>query len=383
MPRRAPTRVVRALTAVGLAALVLGASACNLGAPPAATVEGQQISSDHVDAIIDAYIEGDPDQFGSLEGSGRDTVQLAAASSLLSNLISQVFQSELAAQNDAVPTEEERQEAQTLVQNSFVAGATPPADGSQPDAEAQAASKAIYDAMPTETQEWLVDLRADTLALARVLAEGEDVESQAREIYDANPATFEQLCLRAIIVEPDTVAEVRERLDAGDDFGAVSTELTVDPALAEAGGELGQCLTIQQLLQAGLTQEIVDLVSDLDAGEATDAIDLGDGFGYFFEVQERTIPQFEDVAEQIVASLPDPGEAAVQALVLEERPDADISIDPRFGEWDGETGQIAPPPGAATAESVPADLGGAGAPTGEAPAGGAGSGAAPGTEPPG
>jgi hypothetical protein len=355
--RRAPTRVVRALTAAVLAALVVGASACNLGTPPAATVEGQTISATRVDEIIDAYMEADPEQFGQLEGAGRDTVQLAAASSLLANLVSQVFQSELAAQNDATPTSEERQEAEQLVKESFVSGAETPTDGSQADPEAQETSAAIYEALPSGTQEWLVDLKADTLALARVLAEGEDLTSQAREIYEADPSAFEQLCLRAIIAEPDGVADVRERIAAGEDFGAISAEVSVDPTLAAANGELGQCLTLQQLAQAGLSQDVLGLVAELGSGEATDAIDLGDGFAYFFEVQSRQTPEFEAVVDQITATLPDPGEAAVQALVAEERPDADISVDPRFGEWDGETGVITPPPGATTAETVPADFG--------------------------
>ncbi len=342
----------------------MGASACNVGSPPAATVEGQDISTDHLDAIVAAHLEADPEQFAYLQGSGRDTYAMATTSSLLANLITQVLQSELAQQRDARPSQEERDEAETLVRESFVAGAATPTDGSAPDEEAQAASAAIFDALPTETQEWLVDLKADTLALSRVLARDADVEAQARAIYDADPTAFEQLCLRAIMAEADDASAVSERLAAGEDFGAVSADLTVDPGLAEAGGELGQCLSLQQLLQAGLTQEVVLAVADLDEGEATEQADLGDGYAYFFEVQDRVQPAFEDVAQQIAASLPDPGEAAVQALVVEERPDADITVDPRFGEWDGETGQIIPPPGATSVETVPAEFG-AGQPTSE------------------
>lgn len=361
---RALTRPARAVaTGAALLALVLTATSCNAGRPPAATVAGRDLSAQRLDDLVGAFLEADPDTYGAqIEGQGEDTYQMAAVSSVLTTLVIQMAQAELAEQEGAIPTEEERTEAEDLVRNSFAAGASAEVDPTtgQPSEEAlqaQEASAAVFDALSEDTREWLIDLRASTLALGRVAAEDSgDLEEQARQIYDADPSAFERLCVRAVLVETADVPDVQARLDAGEDLGAVSSEVTVVPELAAAGGELGQCLPPDQLAAANLPPQIVEVLRGLEVGDVSEPFDLGDGTTAWFDLSDRQQPPFEEVQPQIEASLPDPGEAALSQLVQESIGDIDIHVDPRFGTWDPETGIVSPPAGARTPETEPTQV---------------------------
>lgn len=348
---------IRALLAAAPVLLaLLGSAACNPGRPPAAVVGDGEVSAERLDDIITAYVEGAPEIYRSqIEGQGDDTYQMGAATAILNGLVLQVFQAELAADANVVPGEADVETARGLVEAAFVAGATQPGEESgatEQGGQALQQSQAIFAAMSESTQEWLVDLRATTIAFADSLGGSEE---EAREAYDRDPATYDLLCLRAIVVAPDALAGVQERLAAGEDFGAVSTDVTAIPDLAAAGGDLGQCLTVEGLVQANLGQEIVDQVATLDAGEVAGPLDLGQdetgqALSALIEVRERQRQPFEDVMDQIMATLT--GDAALAGRVQEALPDADVRVDPRFGTWDGTTGSVTPPDGS----RIPADL---------------------------
>lgn len=357
MHPRALTRPARAVaTGAALLGLVLTATSCNAGRPAAATVEGRAIPVERVDDLVAAFLEGDPETYGPrIEGEGEGTYQMAAVANVLSSLIIQVVQSELAERQGAVPTEEERTEAEELVRTSFAEGASAepdPATG-QPSpeaAQAQETSAAIFDALPDETRDWLIELRATTLALVRVVGEGATgVEEQARQIYEADPTVFDALCLRAIVVAAPDLPAVQDRLAAGEDFGQVSAEVSIDEQVAAAEGSLGECIPISQMPQF-LPQEIIDLVTPLEVGQVSDVFELPDGSVAVFEVEERQPAAFEDVRPAIEATLPDPGEAALADLVRGEIGDIDVDVDPRFGSWNAETGSVDPPEGARVPE---------------------------------
>lgn len=354
MRPRALTRPARAVaTGVALVGLVLSTTSCNAGRPPAATVEGRAISAERVDDLAAAFVEADPETYGPrIEGQGEGTYQLSRIAQILSTLVVQTAQAELADQEGAVPTSEEVAEAEDLVRTSFSEGAAADPDPttgqpSQETIEAQEISAAVFDALSEDTRQWLIDLRAATLALARVVGERSgDAAEQARQLYESDPDAFDSLCIRAIVAPTEELAAIQDRLAAGEDFGAVSADVTTDPAIAEANGDLGGCLPASQLTAAGLPQEVVDLVTPLAVGEVSEPYDLGDGSVALFDLSDRQPTPFEEVQAAIEATLPDPGEAALAALVQERIGDLDVHIDPRFGTWDPTTGQITPPDGA-------------------------------------
>lgn len=359
MRPRALTRSARAVaTGAALVGLVLSATSCDAGRPAAATVEGREIPAERVDDLIAAFLEADPDTYADrIEGAGEDTYQMGAVAAVLSTFVVQTVQAELADREGAVATEDERSEAEDLVRNSFAAGADAepdPATGQlSPEAtEAQERSGAIFEALPEDTQEWMVDLRATTLALARVAGEDAgDNAAQARALYEADPSAFDALCIRAIVIPATDLPAVQDRLAAGEDFGAVSGEVSTDPTIAEADGELGGCLPASQLTSAGLPQEVVDLVAPLAVGEVSEPFDLGNGSIALFDLSDRQPTAFGEVQAAIEATLPDPGEAALADLVERSIGAIDVHVDPRFGTWDADTGSIVPPDGARLPEA--------------------------------
>lgn len=354
---------------VALLALVLAATGCNPGQPPAATVEGADISAQHVDAIAEAFLAADPEVFANFEGAGTDTLAMDPYTQVLSIMIQLTLQSQLAAERDAVPTDEERTAAEDEARSTFL----PEEEQTDPTAEpsqADTLNNDIYEALPTETQEWLVDLQADALALQRVVGEESgSQEEAARQFYDENPEQFATLCLRIMVVPESGVPDVESRLAGGEDFGEVSAEVSVDPAIQEAAGGEPQCVPlaqIQQQVDAETYPQFAaaqqgDIVGPLEGQPATET---EEAIVVLYEVVEVQVPEFEEVRDQLLEGLPAAGEQALQDLVQEELVEAEVSVDPKFGTWvvdrgvNPQTGQPLPPaveppapPTAPTAES--------------------------------
>ena len=343
---RRPTRGLAVLLAV--VALVVAVTGCgSAGAPPAATVDGTEISADRVDEVLDAFVEADPETYqDQVEGQGQDTLAMGAVSGLLGNLVVQVIQSELAQQRDIVPTDEERTQATEEVRTSFVAEETPSTQATDGPTESEKASAAIYDALSTDTQTWLVDLRADALALSRTLgAETDAGDAAARQFYDQNPLQFTAVCLRLLVVAEGDLAAAQARLDAGEDFAAVSAEISTDPQVAASVQGDPQCTALSQLQQS-LQPEAFQSLAQAAEGDVVGPFQYDDqGNVVLVEVQRTQLTPFDQVRDAIIGQLPAAGDQAVADLVREAATTFDISVDPRFGSWDAEQGTVVPPAG--------------------------------------
>lgn len=359
-----------------LVGLVLGAtvvlSACNPGRPPAATVEGTEIPAQYVDDLLDAYRQADPELYDpQLDGQGEGTTQMPAFSQVLDRYVIEAAVAELADERGVIPTEEDRTEAETQLRNSLVqdqqvvSGAEDPAAAAE---ETEALRQEVYDAIPSETQDWLIEVGSKRVALSRELAaEAGDQEELARQAYQNDLESYTQYCIRAIQARETDLAEVQQRLADGEDFGQVSAELSVpgiviDQAgqeLAEVRGEIG-CIPQAQLAQTSplLQQSILD---NPDGG-VTEPEPVTDQAGvpvepaevFILEVSPPQVQPFEDVAAQIIESLPNAGDIALDTLLDSALPSMDITVNPRFGTWDAEAGAVVAPIGAATV-AVPAE----------------------------
>lgn len=342
-------RSVVALVAV--VALVLTTTSCNLGQPPAATVEGTDISADVVDEIAAAYLAADPESYSdTFGGAGADTLAMERVSNVLTSLIVQVLQSELAADRGVVPTDEELAEAEEGVRTSFVRQeAEDPAAPAGPS-ESEQASAAIFDELSEDTQQYLIDLRADSIALSRALGEESgNGDAAAREFYDQNPEQFKTLCLRLLVVAEADLAAAQARLEAGEDFVAVSREVTTVPEVVQSLDGPPQCQSLsgfQQRLQPEAFQRLAgaaegDVVGPFAFDEQGNVV--------LVEIEQTGLTPFEDVRQAILQSIPAAGDQALEDLVQATIPEADISVNPRFGTWvpepgiDPQTGEPLPP----------------------------------------
>ena len=124
-------------------------------------------------------------------------------------------------------------------------------------------------------------------------------------------------------------------------FGAVATEVSADPDTAAAQGYAG-CASPEQASQAF-------------GGDYTN-VAVGDLFGptvqsdvwVIVRIGSTTGPTLEQMTPELEAQLGAEDEQAVTTRLAELVIGAVVTVDPRYGTWDPETGTITPPPAGTT-----------------------------------
>lgn len=123
---------------------------------------------------------------------------------------------------------------------------------------------------------------------------GDDVEAptdeEVQEELDTNPAAWvAEVCASHILVLTTAQAdEVKERLDAGEDFGELAIELSIDTGTAGQGGSLG-CAD-----PAGYVAEFAEVTRTAPIGEVVGPVQTQYG-AHLIVVESRTATPFEDV----------------------------------------------------------------------------------------
>ena len=141
--------------------------------------------------------------------------------------------------------------------------------------------------------------------------------------YDAfleqNPP-FEEVSARHILVETEEEAVAAiERLEAGEDFATLATELSIGPSSTN-GGDLGYFQMGQMVEPFG------EVAFGLESGEfTTEPVETQFGWHVIYTEDHRSVepPAFEDVRPQLVDGIA--GEIA-QEVAAELREGADIVI---------------------------------------------------------
>lgn len=328
--RRSPV-----LVAVGVLLVALGAGACNPGRPPAATVDGTDISAERVTDILSAYAETAPDDAREqIRGEGDASYSTQWASDVLRILVIRTILAEEARDRGLEVSQEDRKAGRDELEQSLASGSPEENLG-----------KDLVDAIEADTRRWLIGLAGAAVALRRDEAEGADVSEAARQFYEANPDQFLAVCLRLILIAPDQLDAVAARLDAGEDFGDVSAEVTIDPELAAARGSTGECLALPQLQQQ-IEPALFESIATAAEGDVIgpETFDEMGNLG-LIEVEGRQQQAFVDVQEQIAQQVPATGEAEVDALLERRLRRVEVRLDPRFGRWDSAEGVVIPPRG--------------------------------------
>lgn len=319
----------RALGLLLVAALAVTSTACNPGRPPAATVGGIDISSERVDDLVGAFAAADASFRDDIAGQGDGTYDSAWAADALRILVTRAAAAALADERNAIVDSTHRDGAEDELAASLL-----------PDDPEKGA--AVVAALPAGTRAWLLELTADGLALQADLAtDGAASSEQARSYYESSDE-FDRVCLRLLVVAPDEVEAAQARLDAGEDFGDLSAELSLDPQVAEARGG-GDCTLLSQLQQQ-LQPEAFQEISGVPDGGVVGPFQYDEvGNVVLVDVSPREKVPFEEVAEQIAANLP--GDARLDVAVREALGRIEIRIDPRFGRWDEEGHRVVAPSG--------------------------------------
>ena len=130
----------------------------------------------------------------------------------------------------------------------------------------------------------------------RQMIEADLLITRVQEVFSLSvPETIEQVRMRQILVgTEDEARSVLERLDAGEDFGELAGELSLDNATKEEGGERGWVDSASEeegREREWLARDELDLsyavkVFDLEVGVLSEPIP-GPGGYFIFEVEEK------------------------------------------------------------------------------------------------
>lgn len=317
------------------------------------------------------------------------------AQQLSSKVFDLLIEGELARRGIEVSAEDEDAAKAVLAQQARQSGASP----DDPDTVRAAAAQTAL----------MRDLAAQSFEedpAAKAAAE-QDLYAQVQSSLASPP----EVCLHvllAVAVEPDpttgslprqatdadyaaaeaVVTAARDRIVAGEDFGAVADEVSY-LATDVPGGDVG-CRPVDQLVGSAEGDLLAALQSQA-AGTLSEPIKAPEGY-YLIRIDSRTEAT---VAPSLAELLADPRQGPAfeeRAMLLHGRDlltqylTSDVAgdrvwVNPRFGSWSSEQLAVVPPDGAATptvSTTLPDLLGGAGLGGGGAPDGsGGGVGAAP------
>jgi foldase protein PrsA len=307
------------ITQIALAgAAVLLLASCGDDTPDtAATVNGTDIATSEVAAQA-AIIGMNPQVTQQFEGASDEQVEQQLNAYALSQLIYERILLDGADELGVAVTDEGIDETAAELSTQF---------GGEEEMYAQLEEQGL-DRAEVDRQ---IGLIATQEAVTAEL--GQDVsDAQVEEAYETGTPA------RHVLVETEEEAiDVYERIDGGEDFAAVAEETSID-GTGQEGGELG-------FVQPGMTvPEFEEALFGADEGELVGPVQSDFGF-HVIERLEK--PALEDVAEEIRANLEQQAsqedQMAFQQFITERMSSADIQVDPAFGTWDAETGQVVPP----------------------------------------
>lgn len=289
-------------------ALVL--TACGGGANAvAATVDGEEITVGEVEALTDPGEE--------------PTIAKEMFAQLLGFAIQQRIVT-IAAEEELgiVLSEEEIQEEADLIFES---------------ANPEGLSREEFLASNQVTEELLQGVALQQLLDTKVReAFAADLEQPTQEDIDAVIAEAEALyCASHILVATEAEAnDILDRIDGGEEFADLATELSTDTGSGAQGGELG-CSAPEQYVT-----EFADALTAAEVGVPTAPIETEFGF-HVILLGEDELPTEDQVVEQLQVTAIG---TATNAWFLEQVENAEVTVEERYGTWQSSpVPQVVPP----------------------------------------
>lgn len=190
-------------------------------------------------------------------------------------------------------------------------------------------------------ERWNTQVRLLQEDVAAGVEVDEVTDEQVRDFYDENESSFETVCASHVLVETEEEAQgVLDDLEAGGDFAAIAAEVSIDPGSGAEGGDLG-CGPAEQYVAP-----FAEAVATGEIGEYLGPVETDFGFHVILVASRETSP-FEEVSDQIRAQLEATGEqargAAFSEWLEETISEADVTVASRYGSWDAEAGRVVPP----------------------------------------
>jgi len=339
---------IRLLALIPLTLLTL--AGCAAGADPnlAASVNGVDITIAEVEERLEV-IRQNPQAAEQLANDPDGQILRQAENQVLNDLITQTLLEQGAADELGIEVTDADVETQREAVVEQIGG--------------QEAFDQVIEQQGLTEEQVTAELRrlALTEAISAQFAEQADVsDADVAAFYDENAeARFGPTATaRHILVADEATAQSAiERIAGGEDFAAVATELSTDTASGAEGGDLGE------LRPGDTVPEFDEALFSSPVGEVVGPVQTQFGF-HVIEVQSREeegVP-LEDVEEEIRTELAATGtQTQVDEFIAAQSANAEVTVNPRFGEWNAETGVVdaesplgdaeTPVPGAAPAGS--------------------------------
>ena len=318
-------------------ACLLVAPACgDLLDPAAAVVNGQKITVEEISSSLERFEESQEFERLAQQGDAQE-LKRQVEQQLLSQEIRRAVLEPKAGSFGIEVTEDDVDERLDQIKQDF------PSEG------------AFEEALKEQglTLDQLRDLVRDNLLEERLRAEvTEDAgpsEDELRAHFEANAEQYRATQAQHILVEDRaTAARISRQLHRAPDkdvdrlFAKLAKRFSTDPS-GKTGGDLGS------FRPGEFVAPFEEAADDLEIGEISDPVKTEFGF-HVIRVTGRTEPAFEEVVDQIEQEL---GEGAADRAwdryVAKAYEEAEVKVNPRYGEFDEETLQVVDP----TAEDVP------------------------------
>jgi foldase protein PrsA len=319
------------------AALVLLIAACGSSSSNAASVNGSSITRSDLESELRSIASNDQyiklvESDTQVRGSRKGTFDAAFTAQVLTRQI--VFEL----------IDKEAQKRKLHVTPADLAAA-------RASAAAQLQSEDILKAFPKSYQDVLVQRIAITNALSIALLNQGTPDEVARKYYDAHQDQFQRACVSIISLDSDEkAAQVKARLDAGEDFGAVAHAESKDTISAARNGDAGCDISQDRQLNADYS----NAVFTQPIGVAGAPVKTPFGI-IIVKVNSRTTPPFEQVVAEAKDKVAAQGQQQLTQWYQDAVSKAKISVNPKYGHFqmNGSNMAVVPPQAPSPATTAP------------------------------
>jgi foldase protein PrsA len=154
-------------------------------------------------------------------------------------------------------------------------------------------------------------------------------DEDAQQLLVDDPASWTIACTSHILLGTEDEANAAlARLDDGEDFASLASELSLDTTSGSSGGELGCATPTQYGSQFGVA-DFTDTTLNAEIGTVSGPIETAYGF-HLVRVDSRSDETLDQIKQAVV-------DQATSDLVgswyLAAVTDAEISVNPDYGNW--------------------------------------------------
>ena len=328
---------MKRLILTSVAAVTLLAGCGELLDPAAAVVNGQKITVDEITADLERFEESPEFERLAQQGDSQ-ALKRQVEQQILSQEIRRAVLQPRAEEFGIEITDADVQERMDQIKQDF------PSEG------------AFQEALKEQglTLEQLTELVRDNLLEERLRAEVTEgtgpSEEELTAYYEENEADFTETAAQHILVEDRALAErlSKQLQKASEDeredlFARLARQHSTDQSNAAQSGDLGY------FKPGDFVPEFERAANKLEIGEVSGPIKSEFGFHVIW-VTDRRVAPLEDVRGEIEQELGQgAADEAWDAYVREAYMEADVKVNPRYGEFDEEALVVVDP----SAEDVP------------------------------